>query len=216
MTDAGIEAVAAQTTLTMLALQNCRGVSSQVMVAVLKNNRRLKHLNIKNCRQVTDSVLQAIGKHCPKLLTLNLMGCRNLTDAGLRELSTLDKITDLNLWGGGTNALRYVASGGSLLFFPFSFLKIDRQLTPPQPPSLSLSLCLLLRFKLSFSDMLLANSPRVQCAVRVRAPLHECYLFFILENSVVFIHSREVYIYTFIFIIFIYNLYSTLTSIRFH
>lgn len=101
VTDAGIEAVAAQTTLTMLALQNCRGVSSQVMVAVLKNNRRLKHLNIKNCRQVTDSVLQAIGKHCPKLLTLNLMGCRNLTDAGLRELSTLDKITDLNLWGGG-------------------------------------------------------------------------------------------------------------------
>ena len=144
VTDAGIEAVAAQTTLTMLALQNCRGVSSQVMVAVLKNNRRLKHLNIKNCRQVTDSVLQAIGKHCPKLLTLNLMGCRNLTDAGLRELSTLDKITDLNLWGGGTNALRYVASDGSLLFFPFSFLKIDRQLTSPLSLSLSLSLCLLL------------------------------------------------------------------------
>ena len=29
------------------------------------------------------------------------MGCRNLTDDGLRELATLKRIEELNLWGGG-------------------------------------------------------------------------------------------------------------------
>lgn len=131
VSDDGMAAVATQSSLTTLALQNCRGVSTSMMRSVLENNTRLKHLNIKNCKQTTDDVVQTIGTHCTRLVTLNLMGCRNITDDGLRELSTLKKIEDLNMWGGGkwTDAVLAGLMRGSFMKLKVLELRFCKQVT---------------------------------------------------------------------------------------
>lgn len=57
----------------------------------------LSAVSKETCRNIGDRAAEAISKYCPKLKCLKLGWCKNLTDEGIRAISKLRRLTELDV-----------------------------------------------------------------------------------------------------------------------
>ena len=59
--------------------------------------KELRHLVLQDCQKLTDDALASIGNGLESLQSINLSFCVHLSDTGLKHLTRLEKLVDINL-----------------------------------------------------------------------------------------------------------------------
>ncbi len=94
ITDRSLRAILALPKLTALNLEGCRGITGRDITKVACLG--LDELNLRLC-DFTDEGIEVISNNLHNLTKLNLGDCTNITTAGLQRLSSLAKLSDLDL-----------------------------------------------------------------------------------------------------------------------
>jgi F-box/leucine-rich repeat protein 14 len=85
-----------------LNLRSCRqisdyGIGDLCNISVQENTRSLEDLCLQDCQKLSDESLRHISAGLPNLDKINLSFCVSITDTGLKSLSKLTTLRDLNL-----------------------------------------------------------------------------------------------------------------------
>lgn len=86
-----------------LNLRSCRLISDQGIAdlcntsVLVNSNRTLEDLCLQDCQKLTDESLRHISTGLPELEKMNLSFCVSITDTGLKSISRIGTLRDLNL-----------------------------------------------------------------------------------------------------------------------
>ena len=88
LTDTALHALADKlTSLRVVDLRGCRGISADGVVALLRASPHVHTLSLAHVPMVTDAVLERIAQTLLALHVLDLSGCIKVTSAGVQNLA---------------------------------------------------------------------------------------------------------------------------------
>ncbi|XP_029464615.1 leucine-rich repeat-containing protein 29 [Rhinatrema bivittatum] len=86
-----------QLSLSELALQNCKDLSSEAVSILCKWQPNLTNLNLSGCSELSDRAALAVSSHLRGLQYLHLAKIKRLTDVGLRGIRDLEELRSLDV-----------------------------------------------------------------------------------------------------------------------
>ncbi|KAJ6798604.1 uncharacterized protein M6B38_275040 [Iris pallida] len=105
--DSALKCLSSCTELMVLKLGFCKGITDKGLAHIGSNCHKLEELDLYRCLGVTDDCLASISIGCKKLKKLNLCYCTQITDRGMKDVGSLELLSDLELRG-----LVHVTSAG--------------------------------------------------------------------------------------------------------
>eukprot|EP01089_Gocevia_fonbrunei_P018806 TRINITY_DN6465_c0_g2_i1.p1 TRINITY_DN6465_c0_g2~~TRINITY_DN6465_c0_g2_i1.p1 ORF type:complete len:1068 (-),score=208.00 TRINITY_DN6465_c0_g2_i1:85-3288(-) len=83
--------------LKQLNLEGCGGIGNDGIMCIARNCQSLESINLSGCVKVTDLAINELIGNCKKLETLMLKKCAQVTDNGVRGISELKDLCELDL-----------------------------------------------------------------------------------------------------------------------